>query len=432
MVRVTSLAEPTHVVEIETGIGEPASIPLTLGVELEPISIGTKGMWRIDSARVADVHAFMYFDGTSLFLQSASEGDAASVDGFAVGASWTELRAPCKIEIGAAKLRFRMVGAGEAARPDVPTPVKPERPFKPGEFAHASSQEEETRLKPVEAGDARSNAGVGMARPQPIVSPSSDDNPTRMEGTGNRQKDKAEQTLAMNVAPVQAIPQALHPPAQRMNMTGPLPLPAQPPMGPVHGTGPYNMQAPMPAYTPMAAPGGPGAQHGFVARYIEKYKQLSAPLKITLILAPFCLLSAGYLVAGGGPDSSRTAGADAGASVASATATQPQPGPCPPGFVPYAVPIDGTYPCVPQGTPMPSASGTTTATAVPAADAGSVAPATAANAKTLERQAVDYVAAGNYAAAASVYDQLHQQSPNNRTYSEAARILRAKADAGAQ
>ena len=55
----------THVIEIETGIGEPAFIPLTLGSELQPISIGKKGMWRVDGARVLDVHAFVYFDGAS-------------------------------------------------------------------------------------------------------------------------------------------------------------------------------------------------------------------------------------------------------------------------------------------------------------------------------------------------------------------------------
>ena len=36
----------THVIEIEAGIGEPAFIPLTLGQELQPISVGKKGMWR--------------------------------------------------------------------------------------------------------------------------------------------------------------------------------------------------------------------------------------------------------------------------------------------------------------------------------------------------------------------------------------------------
>jgi hypothetical protein len=53
------------------------------------------------------------------------------------------------------------------------------------------------------------------------------------------------------------------------------------------------------------------------------------------------------------------------------------------------------------------------------------------NARTLERQAVDFVAANDYAHAAAVYEMLQLQNPSNRVYAEAARILRAKADAGA-
>ena len=42
--------QTTHVIEIETGIGEPAFIPLSMGQELQPISVGKK---RDVAARVA-------------------------------------------------------------------------------------------------------------------------------------------------------------------------------------------------------------------------------------------------------------------------------------------------------------------------------------------------------------------------------------------
>jgi hypothetical protein len=109
--------QTTHVIEIETGIGEPAFIPLSMGHELQPISVGKKGMWRIESPRVLDVHAFVYFDGTSLFLQSADDQNAASVDGYRVGKAWTELHAPCKIEVGTARLRFRSLIADSDNQP---------------------------------------------------------------------------------------------------------------------------------------------------------------------------------------------------------------------------------------------------------------------------------------------------------------------------
>ena len=61
-------------------------------------------------------------------------------------------------------------------------------------------------------------------------------------------------------------------------------------------------------------------------------------------------------------------------------------------------------------------------------DAGAALPA---GVKTLERQAVDYVAAGDTAKAAAAYEELVRRDPNNKVYAEAARILRAKLDAGA-
>ena len=55
---VQAMANPTtHVVELQEGIGEPAFIPLTLGQELAPISVGKKGMWRLESPRESTVRA---------------------------------------------------------------------------------------------------------------------------------------------------------------------------------------------------------------------------------------------------------------------------------------------------------------------------------------------------------------------------------------
>jgi hypothetical protein len=247
----------THVIEIETGIGEPAFIPLTLGQELQPISVGKKGMWRIESPRVMDVHAFVYFDGSSLFLQSADESAAATVDGYKIGKAWTELHAPCKIEIGTARLRYRSLmpdndsaltvikgappvqgqpGAAAQTRPPVPRagssgqqpavpappqPAQPpqpqasapppppgapasfpktERPFKPGEFI--SADDESTRFAPVAASNTRTGASAALAmsganRPQapPGESQPSLVDTTRAEAGAMRPRTGAVQAL---------------------------------------------------------------------------------------------------------------------------------------------------------------------------------------------------------------------------------------------
>jgi TolA-binding protein len=51
--------------------------------------------------------------------------------------------------------------------------------------------------------------------------------------------------------------------------------------------------------------------------------------------------------------------------------------------------------------------------------------------RTLERQAVDLVASGQYERAVFVYEKLARQYPDRPVYGEAARILRSKIDAGA-
>ncbi|MCW5832215.1 MAG: hypothetical protein KIS78_07190 [Labilithrix sp.] len=533
------MAKPatTHVIEIETGIGEPAFIPLTLGQELQPISVGKKGMWRIESARVLDVHAFVYFDGTSLFLQSADESSAASVDGYRVGKAWTELHAPCKIEIGAARLRFRSLiapaddqaptemhgrppvqasqpGGGPpplprpaaGAPPPVPPSAEPitfpkaERPFKPGEFSNATPQDESTRIAPLEATGSRPNVGsVVSAAPRPAAGRSfEEESAARMEGPGNR--------LAHGGPGMGGPPGMSGPPP---GMGGPLGMVGPPGMGGPPGMsgpppgmgGPLGMNGPpgvgpggMPMPPPMLGPGGPmpppgmpsgpypgggsgaynamgpgamqsgaygsmaGVQvagappaEGSVPYYVAKYKELSPPKRILVVLAPFCLFAAAYLLLFDEEESDprpvATLDASAEASAAANTTepppstpppitpppiTPPQPA-CPPNFVPYSVAINGQIPCVPVGTPMPPADDAAAATQdTPPANTGTAPTAStspvAATTRTLERQAVDYVAVGNYAAAAQVYEQLHQQNPNNRVYAEAARILKAKAN----
>jgi hypothetical protein len=454
------MAKPgtTHVIEIETGIGEPAFIPLTLGSELQPISIGKKGMWRIESGRVLDVHAFVYFDGASLFLQSADESQAASVDGYRVGKAWTELHAPCKIEIGAARLRFRSLA-------DAPEEPKPEPP-RPAAGMPATEPE----------------PGGGYTRPGPVES--------RPVATVERPLRPTGQLLSSGTAPVQAIPQSQHPPGLMNNAimsgahnlspnplgaTTPQPLQASafnlPPMPPPAG-GMGNMSA-LPSGSMSIASmgsGGYGAMgsgsrgaptvqtQGGGDDFIAKYKELSPPKRLLVLMSPFCLIAAAYLLL-----------FDDDEPPPEPVAMQQDAGPpatqCPAGFVPYTVPVNGQYPCVPLGTPMPGASlaPTPLAPTVPAtaptvpttvpppgpipapapapapgpsgrADAGAPVANTPAanNPKTLERQAVDALAVNDYGRAAAIYDALLAQSnPKNPVYAEAARILRQKADAGA-
>lgn len=520
----------THVIEIETGIGEPAFIPLTLGQELQPISVGKKGMWRIESPRVMDVHAFVYFDGNSLFLQSADEASAATVDGYKIGKAWTELHAPCKIEIGTAKLRFRsLLPDGESAqtvvrpnapvkppsggtggppravapqRPMPPTPElgtpppvgltfpKADRPFKPGEFS-SPVDDESTRIAPVAPVDVAARTGASGALVRPAAGRPADD------GDLSTRPDAAQVMQRVASGAVQALPpgagasgpyapigqgpmqgammmQQSMPPGMGgsmppMGMSGSVPMMGVPPGypgPPMYPSGAYpqnpyppQSQGPMSPQQmggPSLPPGGFGSmtpQGGSEAKAkggLEKWKEMSPPKKIAVIILPISMFLAVITLFDDEqpqpvkkprpPDAgAMMAGSDAGVATTGSGGTVagnwPKGVACPPPNWPPNVPLpcvpdptSGTPPVNPPVEPPPVTPPPTTTTSKK--DGGAPISTTTASNKTLERQAVDAVAAGNKEAAAQIYEELSRRDPNNRVYAEAARILRAKLDAG--
>jgi hypothetical protein len=505
------MANPTttHVIEIETGIGEPAFIPLSMGQELQPISVGKKGMWRLESPRVLDVHAFVYFDGSSLFLQSADEANAASVDGFRVGKAWTELHAPCMIEVGQARLRFRSLIADDnqatelalsppvqappggpgsmpgnsmpvaaapppprmqsGQRPGLPQPApssnpvafpKGERPFKPGEFASAPDEGESTRIAPLETTGGGRMASGAHARPPLQVQGAMAGMPP--PGFGPPQGfDPNQPMMPQGFDPNQPPPTPMQPQGFDPNQP-PQPYAHAPPggQGYPNGSGAYGVQGPngqgMPPQGAMGTggygtmnpqgmqqpPAAPPPANGTQA-LIAKLKENSIPKIVAGLL--FIIGGILYLAEDDDPpppkrkpvpslDGGTPVTAGSGASSAPPVMPPVMPPwpagvPCPPPNWPPNTPL----PCVPNGIspssadppppPPPPPSGK------PNKDAGG--PTTTGGTKSLERQAVDFVAAGDTARAAAAYEELVKREPNNKVYAEAARILRAKLDAGA-
>lgn len=540
------MANPTttHVIEIETGIGEPAFIPLSMGHELQPISVGRKGMWRVESARVLDVHAFVYFDGTSLFLQSADEQNPASVDGYRVGKAWTELHAPCKIEVGAALLRYRSLvadadnqptmmapsppvqappgGPGGPPRPgasmppgapppaggaprmqtsqrpmsQVPAPApsnppvafpKAERPFKPGEFSSSPDLDESTRIAPLDATGA--GRAVSGAHPRPAAGrPAGDDPATRAESAYVVHGAAGSSPMMMPGGPQGSGQYGA------MGMQGSMPpgaMQQQPGMGyppqqqgyAAHGgysgaSGAYNamqpgMQMPgqqgMPQGGPSMPPGGygsmtpqggmqqPGAPMTPMQELVAKLKANSIPKIIAGVL--FVIGGILYLAEDeepavqpkkkisatldGGVDGGRAAASGSGTATSANTAPTAPPVMTPPTAAPeWPAGVPCPPPNWPPNTPLPCTPNAAGAQAEKPTggkepsggkaneprDAGAPLPA---GTKTLERQAVDHVAAGETAKAAAAYEELVRRDPSNPVYPEAARILRAKLDAGA-
>jgi hypothetical protein len=538
----------THVIEIDAGIGEPAFIPLSMGQELQPISVGKRGMWRIESPRVLDVHAFLYFDGRSLFLQSADEANAASVDGHRVSKAWTELHAPCTIDVGAARLRFRSLiaddqptmmtsaaplkGSPGASMPAAAAPPPPssqrnlggqwqapstermhgsqrptgqapaaagsqpavasprsERPFRPGAFSSQPEIGDSTRVAPLDStGSHRS--GV-ITQPRPAAGQPATEELTRAErgssgGSGGSgapppvQDRQGGQPQGPSTAPgmgyAQQQPQQGYAPQEGYTLQGAYPNPAgfnpahaampQIPGPPGFPQGAFGPGQPPAGYGAMPPPGGMQQQlaqapEGFVA----KLKANSIPKMIALLL--FVISGALYLaeeqepavrpkkkvvatvdggsadtkIAAGGsgsaasanPSASASASAKAAASSAPPTVASSHAAPAwPPGVPcpPPNWPADTPLPCTPNAAgKLPDKA----ATAKDPKDAGKIEPRDAGaplapGAKTLERQAVDFLVSGNTAKAAAAYDELARRDPSNKVYAEAARILRAKQD----
>ena len=279
----------THVIEIEKGVGEPTFIPLSTGSELAPISVGRRGMWRIEGAKVLDVHAFIYFDGQSLFVQSADAGQAALAEGTPVGSQWTELRAPCRIDLGSARLSYRSLledpaeavatvarevtkeereafarevaarRTASAAPPPPPVPqAKANRPFAHGELATKGDSGESTRYNPVDSG---SSAAQPRAMPRRTVSGPSAAPPVEViPGSGDETRIEVGPRAASGGYPrasPPAVPRAAPSrPAQSRPAQGQMPsyIPQQlPPPQPQAPTipPPYASPSGMPAHTQM-------------------------------------------------------------------------------------------------------------------------------------------------------------------------------------
>src|SRR5450631_2347806 len=167
-----------QIVEIRAGNSQRLVLELSPGVPVQPMSIGRVGMWSIDAPGVLDVHAFLFFDGRALFVQSADASNPAKGNGQAIGTAWQQIEIPCTIEIGRARLVYRTLDQGDADGDEDKTvaqairiPEGPQAAFRAnaGAFSNRNSppDSDQTRLQPM-----NNVMGGGGRAPDPtIVSP---------------------------------------------------------------------------------------------------------------------------------------------------------------------------------------------------------------------------------------------------------------------
>lgn len=379
-------------ISVRAGTAEPVAMELPPGQALGPLSIGRGGTWRVVAAGVLEEHAFLYFNGTELFLQSADANSPVTVNGSPIPGDWTAIYAPCEIAFGSARLWFGPPHQPARSKPP-PVPTRPgpaavRAPQQPRVSASPSvprelpSQEESTRQVSIEAIQA------SVRRP-----PTPEVSATLKSGA------------QASVAPA-PNPSAFEAPT-------PLFVPQMfEPSPPVNGPGPQF--GPTPPGAPMAFvdPGAPPPMEAVPAKppsAIGKlWREASGPKKAMIILM-VPLVWAVWVIFTDKPPPARPAKAAPSATVS-------------PSATPAASAASSAPPAVEPPTPVvaPSPSPSATASGKPAAGPTS-------SVKTREREAADAVAVGAYDKAARLYEELAKGHPETPAYAEAARIMKAKA-----
>lgn len=103
------------VLQIGRGQGQPAALALDAGVGIQPMTVGRAGTWVVDGRDVAELHGYIYYDGRTLFVQSAVPNAPVLLNGQPVGGEWTPVGPDSWIELGEVAIHFQAGGAAAQA-----------------------------------------------------------------------------------------------------------------------------------------------------------------------------------------------------------------------------------------------------------------------------------------------------------------------------
>lgn len=463
---------PGSIVEIRAGTSQRPLLELRPGQVVQPMSIGRNGMWPVEAPGVLDVHAYVYFDGNALFIQSADPANPAKGNGQAIATTWQQIEIPCTIEMGRARLVYRTLDEMEDGDEDktvaqaIQIPVGPRSAPQPPQFTpnagafsnrNKGPDSDATRLQPMNrepdptvvsplemagtplGGVPKARPAAGMPAFSTDIAPQS--SPTTIGAPPAPPPPQNMGYSAFGSVQV-AVPAAPPPPPNAMMQTfnSPMQSPVQPQMQPQmqmqmqqpqmqqpqmqQPQMPQNMMPPgmmMPGQSGnmMALPpGAPGAETGRIippselkgfARAKAEWQAMPPIRKVIVGTFPGVLLLIYFMLFDDEPQQQ---------------AKRPRPQPSADASV--------------SSPPPPLDAGPTNVAPPPIMDAGptnvvtpptttTVAPPPGKGKVSLERQAMDLVAVGQYTKAADIYDQLAAQNgPNANAYREAARILRTR------
>ncbi|MBI3201380.1 MAG: hypothetical protein HYZ29_07535, partial [Myxococcales bacterium] len=102
-------------IKLSGGSSDRAEVDLAAGTPVDAFSVGSEGGWKVSAPGVNAVHAYLFFDGTTLFVACAA-GSIVQLGATTVGTDWKPVSAPATINLGSAALQVAVAGAAPAAR----------------------------------------------------------------------------------------------------------------------------------------------------------------------------------------------------------------------------------------------------------------------------------------------------------------------------
>jgi hypothetical protein len=375
------------------------------GVVAGPISIGRQGDWALEGRGVGALDGFLYYDGRELFACSRDASAPMLLDGRPLGTSWEPLPLGAIVVVG----RLRLVVEDPTPAPDSSSTIltdlealkAPPAPVPGGVFSRDDEHtrvgealpsatdldDQPTAFLSASVRDAvREGLAQGPARaPEPRAVAPSVSTPTHVLRVDHRVASTPPPVQGHRVAGADS-PFFAAPPSVAQLPAEPMSLPRLSDALPLYGVG----KAPRDSGTdPPAAPASVAPSTSLLARV---WRDANGVRKATMVLLPVALAAFAFVVFA--PES---------------------PAPRARAEAPTAA--------LPTATPAPPAE---TEPLTPRVLAGSSGLAKAPDGGvTLERLAVDAVAAHRLDEASALYKELAASEPKNAAFSAAARVLAA-------
>jgi hypothetical protein len=365
------------------------------GARVGPISLGTRGAWKINAQGVAPEHVFLHFDGRDLFACSAAR---AMLAGLPLNRNWVRVSLPCELRFEGACLIIRQEAPSRSPEGAESTMGDG------GALAQAAQRAVEAAMyqRPAVPGGPVPWAGSKPPGPPAEQSPATHRMAQGLEAMGG--------TVVMHAGQVR-------PGKMPLGRASAGALPGQTPAA-------AQRRADVPAKDAEGAANEP-TRAGF-------WRSASPVKKVTVLLMPLAIVGSYFAFfpteppkppAGGRGSTAATASART-AGIASSSGAQANAGGSDRSRT--SPPILSAAASAPAAPPSASAA-PTVASARPATPPPKTAGRSSSGGRSPEREALDSAAAGSFDEAAKRYDALAAAHPDNTVYKEAARILHAKA-----